>query len=39
MTKLRFDASVRPFGYGFVGDPGNPIVGRYYGYLIYAGGY
>jgi subtilisin len=25
--------------YGFLGDPNNPIGGRYYGYLIYAGGY
>jgi subtilisin len=24
---------------GFVGDPANPIGDRYYGYLIYAGGY
>jgi subtilisin family serine protease len=25
--------------YGFTGDPNSPINGRYYGYLIYAGGY
>jgi hypothetical protein len=37
--QLRFDASVQPLGYGFAGDPITPIVGRYYGYLIYAGGY
>ena len=39
IDRLRLDASVQPFGYGFLGDPGNPIGGRYYGYLIYAGGY
>lgn len=39
MNKLRFDASVQPAGYGFLGDPTNPIAGRHYGYLIYAGGY
>ncbi|OFW13769.1 MAG: hypothetical protein A3F69_01695 [Acidobacteria bacterium RIFCSPLOWO2_12_FULL_66_10] len=37
--KLRSDASVQPFGYGFVGDPTSPVSGRYYGHLIYAGGY
>src|SRR5712691_4921704 len=37
--KLRFDASVQPSGYGFGGDPNTPIAGRYFGYLIYAGGY
>ena len=37
--QLRFDASVQPLGHGFAGDPTTPIVGRYYGYLIYAGGY
>ena len=25
--------------YGFTGDPNNPVSGRYYGYLMYAGGY
>jgi subtilisin family serine protease len=39
MNKLRFDASVQPAGYGFLGDLNNPIAGRYYGYLIYDGGY
>jgi hypothetical protein len=38
INKLRFDASVQPSGYGFDGDP-NPVASRYYGYLIYAGGY
>jgi subtilisin len=37
--KLRFDASVQPIDYGFTGDPASPIGDRYYGYLIYAGGY
>jgi subtilisin family serine protease len=39
ITKLRTDASGQPYGYGFVGDPNNPVAGRYYGYLIYAAGY
>src|SRR2546427_6082632 len=39
ITKLRTDASSQPFSYGFVGDPTNPVAGRYYGYSIYAGGY
>jgi subtilisin len=39
MNKLRFDASVQPSGHGFLDDQTNPIAGRYYGYLIYAGGY
>ena len=37
--KLRSDALGHSTGYGFAGDPNSPIVGRYYGYLIYAGGY
>jgi len=39
IDKLRFDAAVQTAGYGFLGDPANPIAGRYYGNLIYAGGY
>lgn len=39
IDKLRFDASVQPFGYGFTGDPSNPVTGRYYGYLVFAGSY
>jgi subtilisin family serine protease len=39
INKLRFDASVQLADYGFLGDPNNPIAGRYYGYLIYAAGY
>jgi len=26
-------------GYGFNGDPGHPVSGRYYGYLTRAGAY
>ena len=37
--KLRADAAARAGGYGFVGDPNSPNVNRYYGYLVYAGGY
>jgi subtilisin family serine protease len=37
--KLRADAAGQPFGYGFAGDPNTSIAGRYFGYLIYAGGY
>ena len=37
--KLRADALAQPLGYGFLGAPSNPIAGRYYGHLIYAGGY
>ncbi|MEK6207998.1 MAG: S8 family serine peptidase [Chloroflexota bacterium] len=29
---------VTPY-YGFKGDPNSPVPGRYYGYLVYAGGY
>jgi subtilisin family serine protease len=39
ITKLRFDASAQPPGYGFVGDPSQPIADRFYGYLIKAGIY
>jgi subtilisin len=39
MAKLRSDAAARPASYGFAGDPGTPIGTRYYGYLVYAGGY
>jgi subtilisin len=39
ISKLRTDASVQPVGYGFTGDPNSPSGGRYYGYLIVAGGY
>lgn len=40
MDQLRSDASVQPTGRGFLGDPSlSPDSGRYYGYLVYAGGY
>jgi subtilisin len=38
IAKLRSDAE-RGAAYGFTGDPYHPIATRYYGYLIYAGGY
>jgi subtilisin len=34
MSKLRNDAAAQPSGYGFTG-----VTGRYYGSLVYAGGY
>jgi subtilisin len=34
INKLRSDATNRPLGTGFFGDPGAPIPGRYYGYLV-----
>ena len=37
--KLRADALGQPIGYGFAGDPNTPVAGRYYGYLLGAGGY
>ena len=37
--KLRQDASVQGYAYGFEGDPHNPVNGKYFGYLVYAGGY
>src|SRR5712691_9517844 len=39
MGKLRLDAALHSAGYGFTGDPNSPIRDRYFGYLIYAGGY
>jgi subtilisin family serine protease len=42
IAKLRTDAQLylaTHLFYGFTGDPGLPIGSRYYGYLIYAGGY
>lgn len=39
MTKIRNDAAQRPVGYGFADDPNNPNGSRYYGHLVYAGGY
>jgi subtilisin family serine protease len=37
--KLLTDAATQPYGYGFAGDPSSPTAGRYYGFLIHAGGY
>jgi hypothetical protein len=39
IARLRSDAAARPAGYGFAGDPSSPVAGRYYGNLVYAGGY
>jgi hypothetical protein len=39
ISTLRTAAAAQPASYGFAGDPGSPIGGRYYGYLAYAGGY
>jgi subtilisin len=47
IAKLRADAAAHASGYGFTGDPNNPITSgpgrhkttRYYGFLVYAGGY
>jgi subtilisin len=39
ITKLRRDATNRPLGTGFFGDPGAPGPGRYYGYLVNTLGY
>jgi subtilisin family serine protease len=32
-------AKWRPASYGYEGDPRSPIGGRYYGYLLYTGGF
>ncbi len=42
VQKIRSDAEARSTtipGYGFVGDPNQPVSGRYYGYLAWDGGY
>jgi subtilisin len=47
MAKLRADAAAQASAYGFTGDPNHPITSgpgrhkttRYYGFLVYAGGY
>jgi subtilisin family serine protease len=39
ISRLRSDAAARPVGYGFTGDPNSPSTGRYFGNLVYAGGY
>jgi len=39
MARLRHDAAAQPASYGFKDDPNSPSGGRYYGSLVYAGGY
>jgi subtilisin family serine protease len=40
MNTLRSDGAAQPASYGFFGDPNDPFGStRYYGYLVYAGGY
>ena len=44
VQKVRADAAARPVSYGFDGDPSRPIVDpggttRFYGHLLYLGGY
>ncbi len=40
ISKMRSDAALQPAGYGFAGDANTlPAPAKYYGHLIYAGGY
>jgi subtilisin family serine protease len=39
ISRLRSDAAAQPSGYGFTGDPNSPLDNRFYGNLVYAGGY
>jgi subtilisin family serine protease len=39
ISRVRSDAAARPSSYGFTGDPSSPINGKFYGHLVYAGGY
>ncbi|MBI4494203.1 MAG: S8 family serine peptidase [Chloroflexi bacterium] len=39
IVRLRADAAAQPASYGFTGDPSTPLGDRYYGPLVYAGGY
>ena len=39
IDKLRHDAAVQPSAYGFAGDTNSQVGDRYYGNLIFAGGY
>jgi subtilisin family serine protease len=39
ITKLRNDAAAQPTTYGFTDDPNSPNGTRYYGHLMYTGGY
>ncbi len=38
-ARLRADAATRPASWGFVGDPYRPVSGKYFGNLVWAGGY
>lgn len=38
-ARLRSDAAAQPASYGFIDDPWAPNGTRYYGYLVYTGGY
>ncbi|HEV8632893.1 MAG TPA: S8 family serine peptidase [Chloroflexota bacterium] len=42
-AKVLWDAARRPSAYGFAGDPNSPVTAagqtRYYGWLVYTGGY
>jgi subtilisin family serine protease len=39
ISRLRSDAAAQSSGYGFNGDPNSPLDNRFYGNLVYAGGY
>ena len=39
VSRLRSDAAAQPASYGFSGDPRTPNGSRYFGNLVYAGGY
>jgi subtilisin len=39
IAKLRQDAAAQTAAYGFTGDPRSQSGGKYYGYLVFAGGY
>ena len=39
ISRLRSDAAAQPSAFGFSGDPYSPIDARFYGHLVYAGGY
>ncbi len=39
ISQIRSDAAAQLPSYGFMGDPGSPTGGKYYGYLVWAGGY
>jgi hypothetical protein len=39
LAMVRADAAAQPSSYGFTNDPNSPNGTRYYGYLLYTGGY